>query len=419
MKKLFFVPILFIISLFVSCEDYTEDFALLNEEIERLTTKNTELESLISDNTNSINQASNSANQNAALIDQITNDIIDNESSSAALNELVAGLTTSLNTVELNLSTLTDNVSVNQASTTLDISEVSASISSLSSSITTLQTEVSNLSSLSSDNTSFKARVTSVLSEITTLQSTISSLSTSVQNTSSITTVPELSVVIHNSLPNFLYTIKANSGAVVGSTYTLNINLNGTVTSTTYMVVDDSTITAQIAAGNYNLVTTGVTSMTRMFEYTTFNTDISFWDTSNVTDMREMFRNAQVFNQDIGNWDVSSVTDMRSLFSNAIAFNQDIGNWDTSSVTDMVYMFYAANAFNQDIGSWDVSSATNMSDMFGNADVFNQDLSGWCVQSNFASEPSDFKQSANSTWRTDPAKQPDWDGADGSGANCS
>ena len=47
MKKLFFVSTLFVISLFVGCEDYTEDFALLNDEIERLTIKNTELESQI------------------------------------------------------------------------------------------------------------------------------------------------------------------------------------------------------------------------------------------------------------------------------------------------------------------------------------------------------------------------------------
>jgi hypothetical protein len=30
-----------------------------------------------------------------------------------------------------------------------------------------------------------------------------------------------------------------------------------------------------------------------------------------------------------------------------------------------------------------------------------------------------FLQSANSTWVNDPAKQLDWDGADGSGANYS
>ena len=50
---------LFIISLFVGCEDYTEDFALLNDEIERLTSENAELKSLISDNTNSIDSNTN------------------------------------------------------------------------------------------------------------------------------------------------------------------------------------------------------------------------------------------------------------------------------------------------------------------------------------------------------------------------
>ena len=402
MKKLFFVPILFVISLFVGCEDYTEDFALLNEQIENLTIQNAELKSLISDNTNSINSNAASANQNAALIDQITNDVLDNESSSSSLNDLVTGLKTQLNTLELSLSTLTDSVSANQASTTLDISEISASISSLSSSITTLQTEVSNLSSLSSDNTSLKARVTSLLSEITTLQSTISSLSTSIQNTSSsfsqdIQIPLELNVYFTYTTSGFDVTsISATSNAIVGNVYTVSAKENGTtIFSQQYTVVDDSTITAEITAGNYNLVTTGVTSMTAMFKNnTSFNTDISFWDTSNVTDMSQMFRSAS-------------------------AFNKNIGNWDVSNVTNMVLMFYGATDFNQDIGSWTVSSVTNMDFMFSGASAFNQDLSSWCVHSNFDSEPSNFKTSANGTWTSDAAKQPDWDAADGSSQNCS
>ena len=108
-------------------------------------------------------------------------DILENSSSSAALNELVDGLTTSLNTLELSLSTLTDNVSANQASTTLDISEISNTISSLSSSITTLETEVSNLSGLPTENATLKERVTSLLLEITTLESTIRGIYASLQ----------------------------------------------------------------------------------------------------------------------------------------------------------------------------------------------------------------------------------------------
>ena len=56
--------------------------------------------------------------------------------------------------------------------------------------------------------------------------------------------------------------------------------------------------------------------MSRLFTgNTSFNSNIGSWDTSNVTDMSEMF--------------------MRSMFANAFAFNQNIGGWDVSNVTDM------------------------------------------------------------------------------------
>ena len=79
MKKALFISTLFIKFLFLSCEDYTEDFAFLNDEIERLNSENVKLRSLISDNTNSVNK-------NTAIIDQITNDILDISSSNTTLN---------------------------------------------------------------------------------------------------------------------------------------------------------------------------------------------------------------------------------------------------------------------------------------------------------------------------------------------
>ena len=106
------------------------------------------------------------------------------------------------------------------------------------------------------------------------------------------------------------------------------------------------------------------------------------------------------------------------MFYESFAFNQDISSWDVSSVIDMELMFHFTYVFNQDIGSWDVSSVRSMSQMFGSAFEFNQDLSGWCVQSNFSSEPDDFRRSAKLDWRLDEAKQPVWDGVDGSAENC-
>ena len=195
-------------------------------------------------------------------------------------------------------------------------------------------------------------------------------------------------------------TIKAYDFALVGNEYELN--------GVSYTVVDDSTIDAQIANANVNLCTTFVNNMSELFkDNSSFNSDINFWDTSNVTTMNSIFENATAFNQDIGNWDTSSVTDMSSMFYEASSFNQDIGNWNTSSVTDMVGMFYEASSFNKDIGSWDTSKVTSMERMFWAAEAFNQDLSGWCV-SKINTEPSNFSefssliQSFKPIWGTCP-----------------
>jgi surface protein len=128
--------------------------------------------------------------------------------------------------------------------------------------------------------------------------------------------------------------------------------------------------------GNWD--TSSVTNMRSMLKNAyNFNKDISSWDTSSVTKMTSMFSGASGFNQDINSWDTSSATTMREMFSFASSFNQDLGSWDVSRVTDMVSMFQSASAFNKPIESWDVSSVTDMSKMFSNANAFNQDLNGW------------------------------------------
>ena len=159
-------------------------------------------------------------------------------------------------------------------------------------------------------------------------------------------------------------------------------------------------------ASNFNSDISGwntshITDMSRMFEGTKFNKDISNWDTSNVKDMHYMFKDTN-FNQPIGSWNVSNVENMSGMFENDEAFNQNlngwttskvvfmnymfagaknfnkpIGNWNTSNVKYMDFMFAGASNFNQPIGNWDTSKVVNMAGMFKGASSFNQDINGW------------------------------------------
>ena len=164
----------------------------------------------------------------------------------------------------------------------------------------------------------------------------------------------------------------------------------------TYIAVNNSTITGEISNGNFKLCTTLVTDMSgstapfrNFFNDNSFNSDISFWDVSNVVNMDGMFFEATTFNQNIGNWDVSSVSNMGSMFKGASSFNRNIGNWDTANVTKMLGFFEGATVFNQDIGNWDTSKVISMQEMFKDALAFDQNLSGWCV-TNIATQPNDF-----------------------------
>ena len=163
-----------------------------------------------------------------------------------------------------------------------------------------------------------------------------------------------------------------------------------TISGTLYTVVDDSTIAGEIANGNVNLCTTLVTDMSgkvndNFFKSTTFNQDISSWDTSNVTTMEHMFRDASLFNQDISGWDVSNVTSFYRMFAYTSAFNQPIGSWNMSSATTISGMFRGSNeqnrtVFDQDISSWDTSNVVVMSEVFAYSD-FNQNIGSWDVSS--------------------------------------
>ncbi len=130
---------------------------------------------------------------------------------------------------------------------------------------------------------------------------------------------------------------------------------------------------------------------------TSFNGDVTQWNTAAATDMRRMFRGAVAFNQDISSkvgdvWNVSSVWDFSEMFSADIsdftvlntpvytrmAFNQNLSNWLTNSAGNFSKMFAGCESFNQNVGTWNTTSVTDMSFMFMHAKVFNSNLA-WDV----------------------------------------
>ena len=126
--------------------------------------------------------------------------------------------------------------------------------------------------------------------------------------------------------------------------------------------------------------TSSVSSMSEMFRGTTsFNGNIGSWDTSSVSSMDSMFSDVTAFNANISAWNTSSVRYMNGMFTSSSNFNQDISNWDTSNVINMSFMFNNAASFNQGIGKWNTSNVSEMTAMFNSAIIFNQDLSSWCV----------------------------------------
>ena len=151
-----------------------------------------------------------------------------------------------------------------------------------------------------------------------------------------------------------------------------------------------------------NLDTSNVTDMSNMFlmigdEAENLYLDLSSFDTSNVTDMSSMFNGVGCGSTTLNlvglsKWDTSNVTNMSGMFSftgqRATTFNLgDLSKWDTSNVTDMGSMFYCAGqiatTFNlSDLSKWDTSNVTDMDTMFyyaGRKASFSLDLSNWNV----------------------------------------
>jgi surface protein len=62
--------------------------------------------------------------------------------------------------------------------------------------------------------------------------------------------------------------------------------------------------------------------------------------------MSGMFAHASSFNGDVSKWNTAAVTYMIEMFMGASSFNGDVSNWNTAAVRDMSRMFQVMEALN-------------------------------------------------------------------------
>ena len=125
-----------------------------------------------------------------------------------------------------------------------------------------------------------------------------------------------------------------------------------------------------------NFDTSQVTDMQEMFRYCTklISLDVSNFDTSQVTDMYGMFNSCyKLTSLDVSNFNTSQVTDMQSMFDNCSSLTSlDLSNFNTSQVTDMYGMFkYCEKLTSLNVSNFDTSQVTDMRVMFRGCNKLN------------------------------------------------
>ena len=94
--------------------------------------------------------------------------------------------------------------------------------------------------------------------------------------------------------------------------------------------------------------------------------DLSGFDTRDVTNMQNMFRNIAVTSLDLSGFQTENVTNMAGVFYDAKNItNLDLTPFNTSNVTDMHYMFTNMNSLTSlNLSHINTSKVTNMTGMF-------------------------------------------------------
>src|SRR5699024_7645455 len=107
-----------------------------------------------------------------------------------------------------------------------------------------------------------------------------------------------------------------------------------------------------------------VSSYRNMFEGTSVKGVIS--TNTNVTDMREMFKNTTSTDLDVSTINTEKVTDMAGMFENSKATQLDLRGFVTDNVANMDNMFKGTSVGELDLGSFNLTKTTDTANMFQN-----------------------------------------------------
>ena len=203
--------------------------------------------------------------------------------------------------------------------------------------------------------------------------------------------IPKLNLNITNNCANIFYYCKAEE-IDVSEFNTSN------VTNMYQMFYNCSSLTS-LDLSSFN--TSNVKSMNSMFYGCSSLTslDLSSFNTSNVTNMVQMFYGcSSLTSLNLSSFNTSNVTNMAQMFNGCSKLTSlDVSSFNTSSVTSMSNMFGRCYLLTElDLSNFDTSSVTNMSAMFytcinlNNLNISNFDFSKVTSYSNmFASVPTD------------------------------
>lgn len=130
------------------------------------------------------------------------------------------------------------------------------------------------------------------------------------------------------------------------------------------------------------LDTSNITDMSKLFyECSSLSSlDVSRFNTVKATNMSNMFYNCRSLGSlDVSNFNTSNVTDVSYMFYECKGLsNLDVSRFNTSNVTSMYSMFYSCTSLSSlDLSSFNTSNVTNMSKMFDNCNFTTLDISNF------------------------------------------